>query len=160
MQRNFLAAMCVVLMTGSTAFAQRRGEIVAVVDLPAAVQTSADKATDDVDWLVSFKFAEPDQNWYRIAGREAKQNRLVKIMVFENGEVLDVRTEMPMEDVPAVVRAATKRRFPGFTPQTAEAVGKTMRSTIYYRFEGILDGVATAIIARPDGTKVLQEGKK
>jgi hypothetical protein len=157
---KLVAALIIALCGSSLALGQQRGELIPVVHLPPEVRSAADKAADDVKWLVSFKFAQPEQKtWYRIAGRDAQKSRLVMVMVFEGGEILDVRTETPMEEVPAAVNAAVKKAFPSFTPKKAEAVGKTMKSTIYYRFEGDINGTKSVLISRTDGTKVLQEGK-
>lgn len=159
MKRVILLAACVASMSASMAMAAGRGELVALSQLPPAVFGSVRNAAQDVKWIVSFRFpADATMGvWYRVAGRDEKQNRLIKVMVQENGEIIDVRTEIPFTEVPAVVNTGVRNHFGQFQPKSVEAVGKTSKSTVYYRFEGELDGVQCAILARHDGARVVKE---
>jgi hypothetical protein len=162
MKRQFLLALSGVLVCGSIAVAQQRGTFTPIFELPQPAMKSVETATNDVNWLLSFRFVDSVDGselvWYRVAGRESKANRLVKVMVYANGRIIDVRTEMTLKDVPGVVTAAVSRGFPAFEAKSAEVVGKSMKAPLYYRFEGTLDGTPCAIVARLDGTKVIKEG--
>jgi hypothetical protein len=164
MTRYMLKAGIVTLMLASLASAGDRGELVGVGQLPEVVLSSATNAASDVKWLVSFRFhgsgpytnaiesdKGADDTWYRVAGRDLKQNRLVKVMVQANGRIIDVRTEMPADEVPRAAILAVASRFPNFTPKSVEAVGLTSKSTTYYILGGELDGAVRSIGVSPDG---------
>lgn len=164
MSHYMLKAGILTLMLASLASAGDRGELVGVGQLPEVVLSSVTNAASDVKWLVSFRFRGSgpytnavesdkggDETWYRVAGRDQKQNRLVKVMVQANGKIIDVRTEVPTDEVPRAAMLALNNRFPNFTPKSAEAVGLTSKSTTYYLLGGELDGAVRNIGVSPDG---------
>jgi hypothetical protein len=158
MWRNFLTAGYVVLISGSLALAGGGRQFVAVSQLPPAVLNAANKASNDVEWLGAFKCVEffrgADTTWYGLSGAPRTQKRLVRTMVLESGEVIEVRFSIPLEELPEVATSALKRQLPAFKAQSAEAVGKSMKATIYYLLDGELNGSKCTVSVTANGSLV------
>jgi len=102
--------------------------------VPAKVRKAADKAVPKAVWTSASMSKEDGEVTYELEGTDASK-RFVSVEVSSDGEVSEVQTEIPQKEVPAVVAAKLKSRFPRFVTSTVYEVredGKVIR----YDFEG------------------------
>ncbi|HYE34622.1 PepSY domain-containing protein [Methylocaldum sp.] len=102
--------------------------------VPPAVRAAADKAVPGVKWEKAETETEKGQAIYEMKGRDSL-NREVEVEVTPEGTLVEAETEIPLEEVPIVVREALKARFPNFKPEEIESVAKGVGSG-GYEFEG------------------------
>jgi hypothetical protein len=152
-----LSPLVLALLAAAPAVAQQP-EDVGISQVPGVVMSGAGKAAPSMEWLFAFKYKILGDNkeGYELVGKDlAKRN--VVLMIFADGKVVDIRTEIQADEVPKVVSDALKANKPDFTPKVYKAVGTKENETLYYRFEGELPGgKKTVMIVRTDGKKVLE----
>jgi hypothetical protein len=142
---------------GQSAMAAQ-GELTPVANLPQVVSSALDEAVPDMKWIIAFKFPADSSGkaWYRVAGRADKG--LVKVMVYADGAVIDVREVINAGEVPVVVSNALQSARPRFEAKQIEAVGRQINKVVYYRFEGKSDdGTDKVVLVSANGRKVIDE---
>ncbi|MGX2039167.1 PepSY domain-containing protein [Methylocaldum sp. MU1018] len=126
---------------------------VSLDQLPPAVRTTADKAVPGVKWEKAETETERGQAIYELKGFDSS-NRKVEVEVTPEGTLIEAETEVPLEEVPIVVREALKARQPNFKPEEIESVTKGVGPS-GYEFEGRDEGnKKIEIFVSADGSQV------
>jgi hypothetical protein len=131
--------------------------LVSLRTVPSVVTDAVKRAAPEVKWLVAHRSAEEGRRtWFRLAGRDA-QARFIESIVYEDGGVLAVVTEVTPADVPKAALDALKTSFPDFVARKFAAYGKEAHTVDHYRVEGERpQDKNTVLLVRPDGSKVTQ----
>jgi len=144
---------------GLTAFAclQARGAFdeqkIDLAKVPAVVRQAAEKAAPGVKFTQATKETEEGKTTYSLEGKNA-QNRDVTVEVTPDGKVLEVETEIEMNEVPKIVSSALKAKMPTFLPVEASTIHKDGK-LVWYAFEGKDEkGAELDVLVSPDGKTV------
>lgn len=127
-------SLCLAFLTACDGGRSSGGKNVPVDQVPPAVRATADKAVPGVQWEKAKTETEQGQEIYELEGRDST-NRKVEVEVTPEGALVEAETEVPLEEVPLVVREALKARLPNFKPEEVESVTKGIGSA-GYEFEG------------------------
>jgi hypothetical protein len=98
--------------------------------VPAKVRKGADSAAPKVKWEAAYRTKEDGHTHYELEGSDAK-GREVVVTLTEEGELVEIETEIPLRDVPDVVRDAIKARWPRFKMSAAFEIRKDGKVTGY-----------------------------
>lgn len=102
--------------------------------LPAKVRKAADAAVPGAKWEEAHKDTEEGVVIYELDGTNAR-GRDVTVMVTAEGKVTEVETELPLTEVPQLVRDALKAKMPRFKITAAFEIREEGKVTSY-DFEG------------------------
>lgn len=122
--------------------------------VPAHVILAAENAAPGVKFKKAAIEVE-EQVTYELAGKNA-EGRQIEVDVTVAGKVLEVETEVKMDEVPEKVSAALKRRMPNFE---AKFIEKSKRPcSVWYEFEGKDAGSANTDVEISEcGKKIIVE---
>jgi hypothetical protein len=116
-----------------------------VAEIPFAVRRAADKAAPACTWTKAVALAKRSQasdvkgpatkfGIYQLSGRN-REGRETEAVVTARGKVLEVRTEIPCDDVPKVVADAFKAQSRGLKPTDVKSVA-VRGEILWYQFKG------------------------
>jgi hypothetical protein len=122
--------------------------------VPAKVKEAASKAVPGARWTGASRNSEDGAVTYELEGQDSDDND-VWVELTADARVNEVGTEIDSDQVPAVVTAALKKRFPRFATSENYAVrqgGKVIR----YDFDGKRprDKEEVTVSVSPDGKTV------
>jgi uncharacterized protein YpmB len=124
--------------------------------VPAVVRQAAEKAAPGVKFTAASKETEKGKTTYELEGRNA-QDREVTVEVTAAGKVLEVETEIELNEVPKVVSNALKAKMPGFQAIEASTIHKDGK-LVWYGFEGKnAKGEELDVLVSPDGKTVKED---
>ena len=103
-------------------------------EVPIAVRQAAKQAGPEILWLLFVDYDIPEDS-YKLLGKNVRE-QWVELFVRGDGQGAQLRVEIPLGDVPQVVRDGLKSEAPDFKPRTAQEVGPSAGKTLLYRFEG------------------------
>jgi len=126
--------LCLVGLIGCNGAGRPTEKNVPLDQVPPAVRATADKTVPGVKWEKAETETEQGQAVYELKGRDSS-NREVEVEVTPEGTLVEAETEIPLEEVPIVVREALKARLPNFKPEEIESVSKGIGPS-GFEFEG------------------------
>jgi len=148
--------LCLASLIGCDGAGRSTEKKVPVDQVPPAVRATADKAVPGVKWEKAETETEQGQAIYELKGRDSS-NREVEVEVTPEGALVEAETEIPLEEVPIVVREALKARLPNFKPEEVESVTKGIGPS-GYEFEGRDErNKKIEVFISTDGTQVTLE---
>jgi hypothetical protein len=103
-------------------------------DVPPEVKAAADKAVPGAKWRSAEQETDKGQTIYELKGKGAEKDREVEVEVTPDGKLLQTEIEVPLKEVPDVVRNTLKTRWPDFKPKEVKAVTR-QDGTQGYEFE-------------------------
>lgn len=119
-------------------------EMIAFADAPASVQAAIQK------WLGDRKVEKLEvekENGAMVYEAETKENGVEKsIEVSADGAVLEVEESVAADDLPAAVKAALDKKFPGASVSEAESIQK-----FFYEVKVTKDGKTKEVKVSPAG---------
>jgi hypothetical protein len=149
-------SLCLAALAGCDGSGGSTEKNVPLDQVPPAVRATADKALPGVQWKTAKTKTENSQAVYELKGRDST-NREVEVEVTPEGRLVEAETEIPLEEVPVVVREALKARLPNFKPEKIESVSKGIGSS-GYEFEGRDEANNNIeVFISADGTQVTVE---
>lgn len=149
-------SMCLALLTACDGGRSSGEKNVPVDQVPPAVRATADKAVPGVKWEKAETETEQGQAIYELKGHDPT-NRKVEVEVTPDGALVEAEIEIPLEEVPLVVREALKARLLNFKPEEVESVTKGIGSA-GYEFEGRDErNKKIEVFISADGTQVTVE---
>jgi len=107
---------------------------IALAKVPAKVRRAADLAVPGAKWSNAFEDEEDGEIYFELEGKDRRQ-RAVTVEVSGEGEVNEVETEIPLEEVREGVQATLKKRLPRFKVATVYEVREGGKM-VGYNFEG------------------------
>lgn len=147
-------SLCLAFLTACDGGRSSGGKNVPVDQVPPAVRATADKAVPGVKWEKAE--TEQGQAIYELKGHDPT-NRKVKVEATPEGALVEAEIEIPLEEVPLVVREALKARLPNFKPEEVESVTKGIGSA-GYEFDGRDErDEKIEVFISADGTQVTVE---
>lgn len=93
-------------------------EEVPLAKVPEVVRKAADKAVEGAKWEAAYKVQEDGETFFELAGKDSKSREVI-VTVTPQGEVDEVVTEIALKDIPEVVTAAVKEKYPRFKVKLA-----------------------------------------
>lgn len=122
--------------------------------VPANIRKAADAAVPKAKWEAAYKYEEEGKLYYDLEGRNSK-GRAVVVTLAKDGEVESVETEIPVRELPEVVRQAVKAKWPRFNTKAAYEVREGDK-VVGYDLEGKRpsDRHEIAIFASADGKEL------
>jgi hypothetical protein len=122
------------LVTGAGAFQGVDEKEIPLAAVPAKARQAADRTVPKAEWSTAYQVREEGVVFYELEGLDAK-GRAVTVEVTPSGEVNEVETEIPLEEVPPVVMAALKAKRPRFKVEAAHEV-REHDKVVGYDFDG------------------------
>lgn len=121
--------------------------------VPANIRKAADAAVPKARWEAAYRYEEEGKLYYELEGRN--KNRSVVVTLTSDGAVDSIETEIPVRDVPEVVRQAVKAKWPRFNTKAAYEVREGDK-VVGYDLEGKRpsDKHGIAIFASADGKEL------
>jgi hypothetical protein len=108
------------------------GKPINLKDVPANIMAAADKAVPQAKWAdIAVKFPEG----IKLYGKNAKGYSVV-VPITNAAKVISVETGLPVSEVPEVVRAAVRSKYPQLNPKIVWAYGPNATQITYYKFSG------------------------
>jgi hypothetical protein len=135
-------------------------------EVPAAVRHAAEKAAPACTWTKAAGLAksspasavrarEKKYSAYRLSGK-TREGRETEAVVTARGDVLEIRTEIPMDEVPQTVADAYKGQSKDFKSAEVESIA-TRGQIAWYEFKGKNSlGKAAVILVSANGETAMQ----
>jgi hypothetical protein len=130
------------LLTEGQAPAAYRERKIEVNRVPPKIKKAANQAVPGATWTGAMKYIEDGEVTYELEGTDRKERNVwVQVEAEDNtkdtdGQVYDVKTEIPLTEVPAVVRKALKAKMPKFQPPETTYEVREEGKVVRYEFEG------------------------
>lgn len=125
-----------------------------LAEVPPEVRKAADVAVPKAMWETAYRHEEGKRIVYELCG-EDESGRDVAVTILSDGKVEMVETEIAPEDVPEVVQAALKKKFPHFVIESVYEVTQEGKVAAY-EFEGKRpkDKEEIGVYVSPDGQQI------
>lgn len=107
---------------------------VALTDVPAKVRKAADAAVPGARWSDASREEEDGEVLYELEGKDARK-RPVTIEITAAGTVTEIETEIPLQEVPELVKSALRAKMPRFKVASAYEVREEGKVS-GYSFDG------------------------
>jgi uncharacterized protein (TIGR03067 family) len=135
-----------------------RAELIAVRDVPAAVMKSAEKAARSVPtWHSASRVRSADNRLgYELLGKN-QHGTLVMFRAWEDGTVVDVRTDVGVQHVSVRALKAMSAKYPGFKADYIWKVGRYDGEVQGYIFVRDTRDRKDSVVVSIDGTKLAVE---
>jgi uncharacterized membrane protein YkoI len=140
------------LVSGATAFVAADEKPVEVKDLPKVVVDAVKKRFPAGEIKKAALESEDDETNYEI--ELVSEGKNVSVVVDDDGDVLEIETELAVADLPVAVTEAVAKKFPNTTVKSAElliAIEDKEEERKYELQVAYADGTSFEIVAEPDG---------
>lgn len=107
---------------------------ISLSDLPPDVKAAADQAVPGAKWKSAEQETDKGSVHYEIKGKGADNDREVEVEVTPDGKLLQTEIEVPLKEVPDLVRMTLKERWPDLKPKEVKAVTR-QNGASGYEFE-------------------------
>jgi hypothetical protein len=132
--RSLIALFAATTLAFSAGAAEKEREI-SLKDVPPEIKATADKAVPGVKWQSVEQETEKGQTHYEFEGKMPDDQREVEVEVMPDGKLLQIEREVPLKEVPEVVRNKLKSGWPDFEPKEVKAITREGKAS-GYEFEG------------------------
>jgi hypothetical protein len=131
--RLFLTALAVTTLAFSAVAAEKEKKI-SLDKLPPEIKAAADKAVPGAKWHSAEQETEKGGVRYELKGK-GPDNIPVEVEIAPDGTLIETEVEVPLKEVPEVVRNKLKSGWPDFKPKEVQAVTREGKAS-GYEFEG------------------------
>lgn len=131
--RLFIAVLATA-MAGSAGAGEKERKI-PLDKLPPEIKAAADRAVPGATWKSAEQETEKGGVRYELKGKGAADDRQVEVEITPDGKLIQTEIEVPLSEVPEVVRNKLKSGWPDFKPDEVKAVTREGKAS-GYEFEG------------------------
>jgi hypothetical protein len=132
--RTIVTLLAAAAFFGTAGAAEKEREI-PLKDIPPEIKAAADKAVPGAKWQKAEQEKEKGQIIYELKGKGPEKDRMVEVEVTPDGKLIQTEVEVPLNEVPDVVRNKLKSGWPDFKPEEVKAITRE-DGTQGYEFEG------------------------
>jgi hypothetical protein len=126
-------------------------------DVPPELKAAADKAVPGAKWDKVQQETEKGRTYYEFKGKGSQGDREVEVELLSDGTLLQTEVEVPLDQVPAVVRDTLRQRWPNYKPKEVKAVTRADGSQGYEFEESRMVGREFEVFVSGDGKIVEQK---